>query len=151
MFFEILQTPGNRSLKRKRRTLEMTILRLRFRLQYRPFLDPLVQSAQLLNAQAKDARQRILRLRVRLRFAVRQFLPLAPLFGAFLSAIGNGDRGAEVTVSNTSASLDASPRAEASASLDPDDSPRKTRKATEVSGREEVAFAQMPLVRPTRC
>ena len=73
------------------------------------------------------------------------------LFGAFLSAIGNGDRGAEVTVSNTSASLDASPRAEASASLDPDDSPRKTRKATEVSGREEVAFAQMPLVRPTRC
>ena len=73
------------------------------------------------------------------------------LFGAFLSAIGNGDRGAEVTVSNTSASLDASPRAEASASLDPDDSPRKTRKATEVRGREEVAFAQMPLVRPTRC
>ena len=49
MFFEILQTPGNRSLKRKRRTLEMTILRLRFRLQDRPFLDPLVQSAQLLN------------------------------------------------------------------------------------------------------
>ena len=77
MFFEILQTPGNRSLKRKRRTLEMTILRLRFRLQDRPFLDPLVQSAQLLNAQAKDAPQRILRLRVRLRFAVRQFLPFA--------------------------------------------------------------------------
>ena len=54
MFFEILQTPGNRSLKRKRRTLELTILRLRFRLQYRPFLDPLTQSAQLLNAQAKE-------------------------------------------------------------------------------------------------
>ena len=29
------------------------------------------------DAQAKDAPQRILRLRVRLRFAVRQFLPLA--------------------------------------------------------------------------
>ena len=79
MFFEILQTPGNRSLKRKRRTREMTILRLRFRLQYRPFLDPLVQSAQLLKAQAKDARELILRLRVRLRSVVRQFLPVALL------------------------------------------------------------------------